>query len=807
VIRIESLDLDGFRCYVRQQGVTLDGRSVLVFAPNGYGKSSLTDALEFLFSPNGTLERLGERDVHTHTGRLPLRNTNRPEDEPATVTLRWKSGSERHAATREVRIDGNAPPTALGPLLAKRIVPFVIRGHELRSDVETATPAQRYQVVAEYLGAARLVELQADLRKLKTKLTRDDDTVRRRNELEIRLRQRIGEPLDLGDTPAILARLTALLADVKLPAPANPALDDPALKLLGERALEERAKRGGQGLAQAEGILTDLLATEDDGTARALLPQRLAKEAAAQSSRLIAETADSRRHALLAPAIAILEREETTTCPVCDTALPATPYGDRFRLAEHLRELQRQLTKVAAARSDADRAYVTSQTNRATTTQRIRTVGVLAGVEIEELAVSWAAAYDAAEAGDLVSFATASARLKEILTDVKARRDAIEALGPSVYQKPFEQAVAIIDAAAQRRAVDELAAELATLQAEVEQVRAFVNTGVHDFLHGNVATLAADTASIYNRIQQGAAVNVSIDIRLTDADAADARGIELVLTFPGAGETKPQGYLSDSQLNTLALAFRVAIIRRFNAEFPFVVLDDVLTSHDAEFRDQAAETIVTELSDLQLLILTHDDMFARLLQDKVTNRGVQASWSFLRIATFDFMNGPRYLAQITTEESITAAWNRGERAAGTLRSHVEQWLEKTCRALGARFAMRKPLHPYDYNHWELATTLQQVLRDKYDSNTIMSTVPEFGATITELVNAVIENEGAHSHDNPYGGSDIALERRFFGRFKRLERYFRCGGCGGKLTYRESSRRAACASENCGMVFGLRADPW
>jgi len=326
-------------------------------------------------------------------------------------------------------------------------------------------------------------------------------------------------------------------------------------------------------------------------------------------------------------------------------------------------------------------------------------------------------------------------------------------------------------------------------------------------LQGNIAILATDTAAIYNRIQQDAAVAVSIDIRLTDPDAADARGIDMVLTFPGVGETKPQGYLSDSQLNTLALAFRVAIIRRFNAEFPFVVLDDVLTSHDAEFRDQAAETIVTEFSDLQLMILTHDDMFARLLQDKVTNRGAQANWSFLRIATFDLMNGPRFLEQVTTEETITAAWNRGERAAGAMRSHVEQWLEKTCRALGARFRMRNALHPYDYNHWELATTLQQVLKEKYDSDTVMSGVPEFSATVAEIVNAVIENEGAHSHDNPYGGTDVAMERRFFGRFKRLERYFRCGACGGKLTYRESSRHAACVSEKCGMVFELRATPW
>jgi DNA repair exonuclease SbcCD ATPase subunit len=806
-MRVTSLELDGFRGYVGYQSVEFDGRSVLVFAPNGYGKSSLTDALEFLFSANGTLERLGERDFHTSSGRLPLRNTSRDADRPATVTLRWNAGGLVQSATREVRTDGNMPPVELAPLMAKRVVPFVVRGHDLRSDVEKTTPAQRYQAVAEYLGAARLAALQADLRKLKTKLTRDDDTVQRRRELEVRIGQRAGVALDLGDEAAVIAWLTGLLASVGLPAPVAPTCEDAALRLLGDRAAEERAKRGGQSLAQAQDILTNLLAIDEGGAARALHPHQLAKDAAALYARRAAETADSRRHALLAPAIAVLERDDTIACPVCDTALPATPYGDRLRLAEHLRELQQQLANVATAKDNADRAYAASRTNRDATTQQIRTVGVLASIDVEDLANSWAAAFDIAEGGNLVPFGAITDRLVAVQAGLEARRAALDAQGPPLYQRPFEQAEAVIDAIVQRRAVETRAAELTTIQAEVDQVRSMVNTAVHRFLHSNVAALSSDTATIYNRIQQDAAVPVSIDLRLTDPDAADTRGVEMVLTFPGAGETKPQGYLSDSQLNTLALAFRIAVIRRFNADFPFVALDDVLTSHDAEFRDQAAETIVTELSDLQILILTHDEMFARLLEDKSINRGIQSRWLFLRIAEFDLERGPRFLAQITAEESITAAWGRGDRAAGTMRSYVEEWLEKTCRAMGARFVMRKPTRPYNYNHWELATTLQQALKEKYNSDTVMSGVPEFNATITEVVNAVIENEGAHNHDNPYGGSDVAMERRFFGRFKRLQQYFRCGACGGKLTYRENSRRAACAKDNCGLAFSLRAEPW
>ncbi len=64
-ITIERLTIAGFRAYLHEQEVTLrqhaTPKSLAVFAPNAKGKSSLVDALEFFFSEDGTLERLGQR--------------------------------------------------------------------------------------------------------------------------------------------------------------------------------------------------------------------------------------------------------------------------------------------------------------------------------------------------------------------------------------------------------------------------------------------------------------------------------------------------------------------------------------------------------------------------------------------------------------------------------------------------------------------------------------------------------------------------------------------------------------------------
>lgn len=44
------------------------------------------------------------------------------------------------------------------------------------------------------------------------------------------------------------------------------------------------------------------------------------------------------------------------------------------------------------------------------------------------------------------------------------------------------------------------------------------------------------------------------------------------------------GYLSDSQIHSVALALRMAAIQQFNVGAPIIALDDIVTSYDADHR-------------------------------------------------------------------------------------------------------------------------------------------------------------------------------------------------------------------------------
>ncbi len=93
-----SLDLlliSGFRAYLKPKTFDFSTkRSLAVFAPNGSGKSSIVDALEFMFSEEGTLERLGVRTIHNNAGVAALAH-NLAEEKGINSLVR---GSRRGSA-------------------------------------------------------------------------------------------------------------------------------------------------------------------------------------------------------------------------------------------------------------------------------------------------------------------------------------------------------------------------------------------------------------------------------------------------------------------------------------------------------------------------------------------------------------------------------------------------------------------------------------------------------------------------------------------------------------------------------------
>ena len=77
---LQKLVLTGFRAYLQPKTFDFSKKTCLViFAPNGSGKSSVIDALEFMFSADGTLKQQGQRAIHNQAGPAALAHVGAEE--------------------------------------------------------------------------------------------------------------------------------------------------------------------------------------------------------------------------------------------------------------------------------------------------------------------------------------------------------------------------------------------------------------------------------------------------------------------------------------------------------------------------------------------------------------------------------------------------------------------------------------------------------------------------------------------------------------------------------------------------------
>lgn len=166
---IETLKLVGFRGYLAATTFSFkDKKSLAVFAPNGYGKSSLVDAIEFFMSEKGTLLRLGSREVSNKAGPAALAHHSAGND--ASVVIEASVNGKMKTGERSA-VGGSRPMHEVADFLNESFsVSPIIRGHELRDFVDNHTLEERYKDVAGWLKIGSLVDVQRNVRLLRTKL-------------------------------------------------------------------------------------------------------------------------------------------------------------------------------------------------------------------------------------------------------------------------------------------------------------------------------------------------------------------------------------------------------------------------------------------------------------------------------------------------------------------------------------------------------------------------------------------------------------------------------------------------------------
>lgn len=792
-ITIEKLSLQGFRAYLLPQTIELHRGStplsLAVFAPNRKGKSSLVDGFEFYFSKEGTLARLGQRSVDSHAGPIALVHTEASKSNvDPSVHFQFREGPDTFNGERRAP---NGRATEITDA-AKRVrshtkVPFVIRGYELRQFVEGMKPEQRYEEFATWFGLEPLFAIQRRLRQLHFQIKDKADSKVEEGERLEDLSRLTNDEITAWDEEEILAWLNGKhLAQLpSLVTLSTLSSSDEGYIALARLKAEEDEQLGLSQLnsllagldglyrhpsESAEGPIGRIVDFQGAIARHAAAVHRESEERSAVGQAIFSDVWQASKKLLETP------QGELDTCPLCGTRFSDSPHGSHANvlvaLDKGLAELadygraEKELTEATAGLNNTRVALQVALTSRISDLSS-------AGYEVGSIQAFNSAVTEWQNGQEAPDSTLVIQNLDSLRSSMISAKEAIEVQqGDSTYSKALGATDALIQV---RRNLERIAQNkecLRTLDAELTRQSSIVGKAIAEYTESLVGTLQNDIETLYSEIQGGPTTVPRIYFSFPGEEERNQQRVHLLMDFAENRKgVLPSGYFSDSQIHTLALSLRLAAIKMFNARVPVIVLDDVVTSYDADHRKTIAGVLARHFADFQIVLVTHDEQFFLLLKDHLP----QNQWLFKRIAEVRTGFGPVFTDHQTVDEVIDNLLAAGETAAEEIRLSEEEWLLTICRDFKTSVDIRPVERPYQYDRAELADSLWSFLKAR---SLTPPTVPGVSNRFLEsLKSGVVENLASHFSDNPHRAGSVGDDQARWAEFKTFRDFFVCKACG------------------------------
>lgn len=682
---IQRMRVEAFRGFRDAQEFDLNASAVIVTGPNGTGKTSFFDAMQWCLI--GSIERLedlrGKRNVEHIVNQYRLSDRASVELDlrvrGKNFTIR-RTGDHR-GSTLEFR-DGVASPqfgddaarslkAALalsGDLtVATALSTSGLMQQDVMRAVLEAKPADRYRHLSSVLGLTSLEQFEEQVREVAkvAKSRADASQLDRENAersvaatkagIDLEEQRLLAQPqLDalreelLKFTNSAPDGLTLHFGPADL-ATTNPsglisAIDN-AMDLL-DRLGRAREKVRSFGQLESPGNLEQEIQERTSSRESSLatlkgLQQDLEE---AQDRNRIAEQSSAEMARLAAAALPLL----TSTCPVCGQGIDA----DHVR--QELLALSGETATVLGARQEVDRAESSVREAAAISQKEAKAIEELrvrqqAQAEFEKATVELSAALTALKSVEpLVSFPSVDGSVVPDGPD-----DALDHLR-SVKRRLVEYAEAVVrttDRSALERGQSELERLMDTLRTREERASADLSRA-RELKALADAALIARVEVTERRFRAVQPLVSDIYSRLDPHPAFKAIEFELD-TYYNRGTTSPvvrdqiAGVTADplmifstSQANIAALSYFLAMgWSAGDAALPFVLLDDPIQSMDDVNVLGFADLCRHLRQDRQLIISTHERRFAGLLERKLAPRTKGESTRSIKFVAWD-RSGP-----------------------------------------------------------------------------------------------------------------------------------------------------------------------
>jgi hypothetical protein len=588
--------------------------------------------------------------------------------------------------------------------------------------------------------------------------------------------------------------------------------EDPAYQIVCERAKAEEADIGLAALRvlgrAGAAIFGESICEAGEPPVRSGRLPELEKEAEKRGV-AVAKEAEEREKAASAAFKGVWEAAEKVFgaedtvpefCPVCVTPIVETAAGSAAAIKLHVETCLAELHDYSVAHAGLEGAVRTSQSARDRLVAALTNLsGLLADdAPLKSLIADYSVLLTPWDGGDLPDSSAMLAALNTHQTTLMERIAEIEAAqGDHTYRKAKGTIEGFLALARDHALAVRTTAELESLLVSLTAQATSVSTAIRAKMQALLDTLQTPMQDIYHAIQGADAPPVRLELP-SEEDATQQRLMLLIDFAANRPGVQPAGYLSDSQLHSVALALRLAAIRTFNTRLPLIALDDVVTSYDADHRRSIAALLASFANSSQIIVTTHDERFFAFLHELLDAN----VWHHSRITSLE-ADGPRFSDHKISDEMVEARWEAGQSAANEMRRAEEEWLIKICREFGAKVAIRPLEKPYAFDRGELASALAGLLSSL---KLVPLAVPGAGNRfLVTLQKGEVENFGSHFQDNPYATGSIGDEKTRWVEFRAFRDQFACPRCKRtKFKQPRELKRPVCAHEKCEVPFEFAA---
>nr|WP_082510555.1 AAA family ATPase [Leifsonia sp. Leaf325] len=694
-MRVSSVEITGFGGVPGTTRFDLDSDVVVIWGPNGYGKTTICDAIGWalhgsdatspnprnLYSRSGsTAVSLSIRDGDRIT---TVTRTLRPGENPvdASVTVEDPTRVRRGASALEWIGDLFGLDTAddIGLAIRDSVASMYMRQESLRDFLVAMSDSERFTVIARMVGAARLGNFVSVFESEKTAWNRALNKAQADFQPE---RDRLAElELSLFETQASLAERPSYSWDEWL---AGFNVLNPDIQLPPH--FDPRAARNG--LAEARREATSLIGSLDALTSELAVPiprtlaQKEFAELQRRSASLIAVRDDIARQATsLRQTLAELEqraeqdrsdREELAAmadlaehhlgdnCPLCGQAVVLDEFVDRLRslksgpgssnvdekIAAVRREISEknvQISKLGAQIADEDSALTAARSDEA----RARALREVRAVRAATLGLP----YDPEGIGSEGEHALQSA-IYERRAEQERRLEGLSGLelglrlaGDETASSSRSRAQLLeVELDAARNSAFEIERDLEERRRTSDQAEAVVKA-LKAYSETYVADRIRDLQPLLDQFY--AAIDPHPTFTAVDISTTIFRGKQRLsprvrddtdeVTVEDPGRT-----MSTSQANALAVALFLAFNLGFSESgLRTLVLDDPLQNLDDVHLLGMVDLLRKLAPHRQIFVTTHDQAFAELLGRKLRPVGGRHRTTVVEFTEWS-KHGPKY---------------------------------------------------------------------------------------------------------------------------------------------------------------------